>query len=274
LSVSKLALKHFVRQIETVEDAELVFNALKARNLVKSFVLPDTKKAVDFVRFLSDFWDWDTSAYVREKRRKKHSFHQYHCKRMKSSVEHYWKSAFSGKLLGEITRQDIDAFADRLEELKLTADAKNNIIKAGTIALRWAYSKGMIDRDVTKGISLYSGKSKERQILSPEIASALFKAQWKDERSYPGKLLACVTGLRQGEIAALQVQDIGEDCIYVRHSWNDLDKLKPTKNNESRTVEVPFPSLLSALLRLAAQNPGAKNWMAMSFGAKSTRTRP
>jgi integrase len=255
LSVSKLALKHFTRQIETVEDAELVLNALKARNLVKSFVLPDTKKAVDFLLFLSDFWDWDNSAYVREKRRKKHSIHQYHCKRMKSSVEHYWKSAFTGRFLGEITRQDIDTFADRLEGLKLAAATKNNIIKAGTIALRWAYSKEMIDRDVTKGISLYSGKSKERQLLSPEMAAALFKAQWKDERSYLGNLLACVTGLRQGEIAALQVQDIGKDFIYVRHSWNDLDKLKPTKNNECRTVEVPFPSLLSALLRLASKNP-------------------
>jgi hypothetical protein len=62
LSVSKLALKHFARQIETVEDAELVLDVLKAHNFVKSLVLPYTKKAIDFIRFLSDFWDWDNSA--------------------------------------------------------------------------------------------------------------------------------------------------------------------------------------------------------------------
>jgi integrase len=255
LSVSKLALKEFARQIETIEDAELVLNVLKTRNLVKSFVLPDTRKAVDFIHFLSDFWDWDTSAYVREKMRKNHSLHQYHCKRMKSSVEHYWKPVFSGRMLGEVTRQDIDAFAESLEEQDLAAATKNSIIKAGTIALRWAYAKEMIERDITKGIFLYSGKSKERQILSPEMAAAVFKVQWKDERSRLGNLLACVTGLRQGEIAALQSQDIGKDFIYVRHSWNDLDKLKPTKNNESRTVEVPFPGLIYELLRLASMNP-------------------
>jgi hypothetical protein len=99
LSVSKLALKDFARQIETIEDAELVLNVLKTHTLVKSFVLPDARKAVDFIYFLSDFWDWDTSAYVREKRCKKHSLHQYHCKRMKSSVEHYWKPVFQAGCL-------------------------------------------------------------------------------------------------------------------------------------------------------------------------------
>jgi integrase len=145
-------------------------------------------------------------------------------------------------MLGEVTCQDIDAFAESLEEQDLAAATKNSIIKTGTIALRWAYAKEMIERDITKGIFLYSGKSKERQILSPKMAAAVFKVQWKGERSRLGNLLACVTELRQGEIAALQVQDIGKDFIYVRHSWNDLDKLKPTKNNESRTVEVLFPA--------------------------------
>jgi len=48
---------------------------------------------------------------------------------------------------------------------------------------------------------------------------------------------------------------LGGDCIHVRHSWNFRDKMKTTKNNESRTVEVPFPSLIHALLDLAKNNP-------------------
>jgi hypothetical protein len=36
----------------------------------------------------------------------------------------------------------------------------------------------------------------------------------------------------------LQVQDLRADCINVRHSWNNRDRLKTTTNNEIRTVEV------------------------------------
>jgi integrase len=274
INVKKLAMKDFIHRIEGLDDAKIILNELKRRNLVKSFVLPDTGNSVDFITFLSDFWDWDKSSYIKEKLRKKHSLHRYHCKRQKSSVENYWKPVFDGRLLGEICRQDIDAFAASLEDQDLAAATKNSIIKAGTIALRWAYAKEMIEIDVTKGIVLYSGKSKERQILSPEMAAMVFKVDWKDERSRLGSLLACVTGLRQGEIAALQVQDIGKDCLYIRHSWNDLDKLKPTKNNECRTVEVPFPGLILDLLKLAAQNPWEQKFDGFVFWSEYHEDRP
>jgi len=34
-----------------------------------------------------------------------------------------------------------------------------------------------------------------------------------------------------------------------------MDGLKKTKNNESRTVEVPFPVIVQELLDLAGRNP-------------------
>lgn len=33
-------------------------------------------------------------------------------------------------------------------------------------------------------------------------------------------LIACYTEMRAGEIQALRMQDIGDDRIYIRHSWN------------------------------------------------------
>ncbi len=68
-------------------------------------------------------------------------------------------------------------------------------------------------------------------------------------------MLASVTGMRSGEILALQFQDIGSDCLYVKHSWNCVDKIKLTKNRESRIVEVPFPGLIAQLFEQARQNP-------------------
>jgi len=125
-----------------------------------------------------------------------------------------------------------------------SAKRLNTIIQAGTVALSWAFNKELIERDVTAGMTWFSGKSKERSILTPELAAAVFRVQWKDERSKLASMLAMVSGLRAGEIQGLKIQDLGQDCLYVRHSWNFQDGLKTTKNNESRIVEIPFPGLL------------------------------
>jgi integrase len=41
----------------------------------------------------------------------------------------------------------------------------------------------------------------------------------------------------------------------VRGSWNGADKIKPPKNNKTRTVEIPFPDLIHGLFEQAKQNP-------------------
>jgi integrase len=132
----------------------------------------------------------------------------------------------------------------------------------------------MIDRNVTGGITWFSGKSAERQILTPELAQAVFKAPWADERAKLANLLAMITGMRAGEIQGLRVQDLGQDCLYVRHSWNGMDGLKTTKTNESRMVEVPFPSLMRDLLALAAHNPYGQGMDGYVFWAERKPYKP
>jgi integrase len=137
----------------------------------------------------------------------------------------------------------------------VSAARKNIVIKAGAKALRWAFGKGKIETDPTRGIMLFAGTPAERQILTPTAAAAAFRAEWKDKRAKLANETAAVTGMRAGEIQALQIQDIGADCLYVRHGWNRIDGLKGTKNNEYRTVELPFSDLLQELIELAKTNP-------------------
>jgi integrase len=87
-------------------------------------------------------------------------------------------------------------------------------------------------------------------------------------------MLAAVTGLRAGEIQGLQTQDLGEDCLYVRHSWNYRDGLKTTKNNEPRIVEVPFPYIINELLNLAYQNPHGSGMDSYIFWSTRLASRP
>jgi integrase len=255
-------------------DAAFICKELQRRGFLKTFIMADSRQAVDFSAFLENFWDYDNSPYVKEKLRKNHGIHRRHCIGQAGAVKKYWAPFFEGKLLGELTRQTIEQFIDHLETKNISALRKNKIIKAGTVALKWAYRKELIDKDIAQGITLFSGRGAERQILSPELAAAVFKMQWLDERSRLANMLAMVTGLRAGEIQGLRIQDLGQGCLYIRHSWNFMDGLKTTKNNENRIAEVPFPGIMRDLLNLAGRNPHGRGMEGFVFWAEKLADKP
>ena len=262
LDIKKHSLRDSIRCASlTAEDAEFIIDELKQRGLVLSCVFAGAADSVDFIDFLSEFWDWDRSPYIREKLRAEHSIHQRHVKQMASEIKKYWLPFFSTKLLGEITSNNIDLFINYLSDIRygdnksLSNVRKNCIIKAGTIPLRWAYKKRKIIIDITRDIILFSVKTPERLILTPEQAANVFAQNWFDLRAKIANMTAMVTGLRAGELQGLQIDDIGDDFLRVRHSWNYVDKLKTTKTNTERTVEMPFPFVLESLRYLASLNP-------------------
>jgi len=253
--VHDLSLKDTVRKIKGSDDAETLLAEMKQTGWIKCFVLSETQAAEDFIAFLENFWNWENSPYVKEKLRRSHSIHRRHCKIQGRAIALYWEQFFKGRFLGDITAKDIDAFINFMAEMPLSAARKNVVIKAGTKPLRWAFSKGIIERDPTRGHIMFSGIQRKREILTPTAVAAAFRADWSDERTKLANMLAAVTGMRSGEILALRFQDLGADCIYVRGSWNKADGMKLPKNNETRTVEIPFPDLIRALVEQARQNP-------------------
>ncbi|GHU51499.1 hypothetical protein FACS1894200_11740 [Spirochaetia bacterium] len=271
---ASLSLVDALRQVQTAGEAEFVCKELRRRGLLKSFIIAGGKQDVDFPTYLQTFWDYDTSPYVKEKLRKNHGIHKYHTAEQALMVKKYWVPFFKGRLLGSITRVDIESFIDTIADRELSADRKNKIVRAGVIPLRWAFSKEAIDKDLSAGITWFSGETSERKILTPEIAKAVFAVEWKDERARLANLLSAVTGLRAGEIVALQVQDLGKDCLNIRHSWNPRDKLKTTKTNKERVVEIPFSNLIQELSSLAEKNPHGAKADSYIFWAKASAEQP
>ena len=255
IKINDLSLKDTIRKIKSIDEAETILSELKRVGWIKSAVLKETEAAQDFNSFLKTFWDWDTSPYIKEKLRKSHGIHKRHCNIQGRAITLYWESFFSGRYIGEISAKDIDAFINHVGEMPLSPSRKNVVIKAGTKPLRWAFSKGIIEKDPTRGHLMFSGEQQKRNILTPTSAAAAFRAKWNDERSKLANMLAAISGMRSGEIQALRFQDLGPDCIYVRGSWNKMDGLKLPKNNETRIVEIPFPDLMNGLIEIAKQNP-------------------
>ena len=255
VTVRDLSLKGEARKLKTKEDAEIILSELQRLGLVKSYILDSTQKAENFNSFLTTFWDWDTSPYIKEKLRQNHSIHKRHCKQQGNAIELYWVDFFKGRLLGEITHDDISNFINEMATKNISSSRKNVIIKAGMKPLRWAYARRYIDFDPTMGHLLFSEEEKKRHILTPAVAGAIFKIEWNEERAKIANLLASITGMRSGEIMALKLKDIGADCLYVQNAWNYVDKLKTTKNNKARKVEIGFPYVINKLIEAAKQNP-------------------
>jgi integrase len=245
----------------SLDDSKEIIGLLKLKGYVVSAVFKKEKSDQTLIAFLRNFWDKENSPYIREKKRKEHGIHNRYILNQGGRIENYWEPFFKDMLLCDITKEKLNSFIDHLanSEVLKTFSGKNQVIKAGTIALKWAYRNEYLEKDITAGLMYFSGTKGKREILTPELAMALFREPWRNETSKLANLLAMCTGLRAGEIQALRKKDLGRNCLYVRHSWNYEDGLKPTKNNEERVAEIVFPELMGALIDKANANPYGEN---------------
>lgn len=241
-------------------EAQQILDILKYKGLLTSAAVSAAASVKQkprepfLIEFLEEFWNWDKSPYIRERLLHQHSIHRRYVSRCAGAIRRYWEPWFGRCLpLSAITRQQLQEFILSFgsNTSLQSACGRNDAIKSGTIALRWAFFRGLIPQDVTSGLTYYSGTSPETLILTPQVARSLFARPWQHYKAGVANKLAMMSGLRAGEIQALQGGDIGDDCIHVRHSWNLLDGLKLPKNGCQRVVYLPFGDFLQELKALA-----------------------
>jgi len=226
-----------------------------------------------FIDFLKRFWNYDESPYVAEKKAHGQTIGKRRCIDMTYAVNGHWTRSFPDRTLGDVTRRDLSEFGVHLANRGLAAKTINHIIQAGTVALTWAHSNELISSNPAANLRKFSGRSAKRGILTIDEAKALFDLRWEDDRARTANLVAATTGLRAGEIAALRLQDIGEDTLSVMHAWSNDDGLKSPKNGEQRTVPL-LPEVRRHLLRLVEENPWQHGPQAWVMWSTRTPSRP
>jgi len=263
----------------TGDEKKILAEKLRETNTYAAVIEHEKKQAVNFNEFLYNFWDYDNSPYVRQKiGETPDSIHRRHAADQKAIIEQHWKSFFTGKLLGEITRDMIKMFRLSLNDVwskgkPLGPGRKQNIMQAGCYPLKWAYTEGLINNNPAAGLVAFNKSPRKPQILTPEMARVLFTVHWNDERAKIANMLAMTTGMRAGEIQGLRVQDVGDDRLYVRHSWNFKDGLKTTKTNRDRLV-LTLPGIVPMLLNLAQKNPHGVSPESFVFWADLLPNKP
>ncbi len=239
----------------TQENVNAILDALKFKKYIVSAVVSNTKPSETVEHFLTRFWNYDESPYVREKLIVGQSIHRRYTDIMLGRAKMYWIPRFGDRSVGSITRADVqDVMWTLAGQAKLAAETVNQIVRSGTCALKWAYRNSLTPNDCFSGLTYLRVIPKERSVPSIEEARKIFSVPWKDKAARLANITAMYTGMRIGEVQALQIGDIGRDRIFVRHSWARIDGLKCPKNGERREIKISA-DLRKMLLQQGTKNP-------------------
>ncbi len=222
---------------------------------------------------LTSFWDFENSEYVKKRIARGYDIKQRNCKEKLGIVRRYWAKYFAAdRTIQSLTPKELDEFLLYLRmEKELSADTVNKTMTAGNMAFDFLVKEGLIDSNPLASVERFKVSPKKRGIPTETEMRQLMALDW-DWTDSAYKLafkVAALFGLRAGEISGLQVCDVDVvgDLLYIRHSWNDVDKLKSTKNGDDRTIPIEH-GVAVELLNNARRNPEYSDTSFVFWSAK------
>jgi len=232
--------------------------ALKGRGLISLGVTPAGIGNKPLVDFLYEFWNYEKSPYLRDRRAHGKYITKRSCIEAARIIKGDWQPYFKEKTISNLTRNDLREFGIFLRE-RLTGKTVNNRLNVGTSPLRWAFREKLIPENPAEGLGGFSGGEKTRDILSPEEVEKLKDPRlWENKKAFAAFRLASTSALRSGEVRALRREDIGEGVLHVRHGYNTDDGIKSCKNGKERSVYL-LPEVRGLLMDLLEGNPLTDN---------------
>lgn len=216
------------------------------------------KSDIKLCEFLINFWDYDNSDALQRSFAKGKKLSRMHTDAMKGLAKNHWLPYFGeDKLVEDLEPEELDDFFFYLyTEKGLTGSTVNHAITCGSKAIGYLFDKRKISVNPMAGVERYGINNEKRDIPTETEVRKLLELKWRNGLGKLAFQLAAYCGLRAGEISGLRVCDIDmqAELLHIRHSWNEKDGLKCTKNTEDRDVPVPRELLLQ-LMNRARRNP-------------------
>ena len=165
-------------------------------------------------------------------------------------LDQYLRPRFGKKLLDEIRRDDIKALINDL----ITKELSRNTIRNALCVIRglfnYAIEEGLVESNPAARLGRFTRSAKTTEtkgiaLTSKEVQQFLKAAQEICPEYYPLLLMAVRTGLRRGELVAVQWGDIqlgrddndSERFILVQHNYVRREHTT-TKSKKSRRVDL------------------------------------
>lgn len=172
------------------------------------------------------------------------------------------------KRASELTRSDGRQILEYAKSKGASTSLLKRIKNSINTVYDWGLEEGVIksgDRIVNHspvyGLGVEDKAERTPPILSlDEVRKLLFEAKLQRHPWYPHWALAILSGMRSGELYALQWEDVDEEngIIRVTKSYNKRDKiLKSTKSGKWRNVNIS-PQLKEILLFLKNEFPNSE----------------
>ena len=207
-------------------------------------------------QYAANYFVWGKCPHVRRLVSEGKSITRYHVKDTRRIVEnHIFTDPIAEMVLPEIKRAHVLDFRERLIEAYGFTRTVQKTMSALKTILREAYFREEIDRDPTIGIGTTKYDSDEVGAFTVDELRKLFPraipGPWADMNAYGVFMSAAVTGMRRGEILALQWQYVSftHTSIAVEQAWKDRHELGAPKWEKYRVTPMP-KSLISPLMHV------------------------
>ena len=237
-------------------------------------LLPGPKGTPTFAEFAEGFWEWDTCAYLKDRRKRAKLTKSYADKNRK--VLDFQLIPYFGKMrLDKIGPDEIEAWIDTM-----TAKGyKNSTINGyfGTIRtmIRWAARKRVIAGDPLVDFGKLLNEKKDLTLVTHDEFKDLFSGDWRtvwenDVVRYTANKIAALTGMRCGEVLGLRGEYVFKDHIFLCGQHDEYG-YRETKTKVKHHIPLTA-ELISDLERLKSVN-GEGFLFSLSGGVKPVTRR-
>lgn len=208
-----------------------------------------------FAEFSEPFWNFDTCPILQDKIARGGHFSKGLAKTNRLNVQKYLIPVFGKKYLPEITPAMVNRWLLSVpEKHKVTPQTANKQLTMLRQMLDVAVSENLISENPARKVKPLIPKKTAKGCFTRDQIKSIFSEPWHNSIVELACRLASITGLRMGEIRALQRDQLTEDSINVTRAFSNTDKLKCTKTGKSRIVPVPH-TLFEELLRVPTDGP-------------------
>lgn len=234
-----------------------------------------------FNDYVLKFWDYENSWYFKKERELRgRKITLSYCKNQKGSFTNHCAPLIPDTLkLKDFTVELMETIQFDMRGKGFSGKTINEATNSITKPLKEAFKRGDLESDIGSKITGVKNDTKERGILTPEESEKVIRSLKEstvpntfDRWKYLFCAVAYYTGMRQGEILALQNEDLDTEnnIIHVNHNWTRQGTLKSPKNGKTRTTFTIDEKLIKELVEYS--NLNKKN--PFIFSAKQSEGKP
>ncbi len=203
----------------------------------------------ELVAFLTDFWDYDKSKYVRGKLARGGTMSKAYCKTMGYMVNKYVKPSFEGRRIRTLAADEFEDWMAELADDEVSAGTINLARTCVSVALNHLVMLRRLPWNPLSAVKPYKEVHGKRGTLTVGEFRKLLDLEGLDPRVYVAIALGGLCGMRMGEIRGLRWADVDTSAklVHIHTSYVEIDGERDQAKHGSNR-DVPLPSTVREAL--------------------------